>query len=126
MNTDERFEILPDSQRYRIAGESQAWVAPAKPMDEVALLYHLRTLDLAPGQRVSLNGYFRNGWNPVRVAATGRERVTLASGASATCIHLRVSAAGTSADIWLTDDARRVPARISVPTRLGRVDLLLQ
>jgi hypothetical protein len=126
INTDERFEIVPDSQRYRIAGESQAWVAPPEPMDEVALLYHLRTLDLAPGQRVALNGYFRNGWNPVRVAATGRERVTLASGASVPCIHLRVSAAGTSADIWLTDDARRVPARISMPTRLGRVELRLR
>ena len=126
INSAERFEIVPDSQRYRVVGESQAWVAPAKPMDEVALLYHLRTLDLAPGQRVTLNGYFRNGWNPVRVAATGRERVTLASGASVTCIHLRVSAAGTSADIWLTDDARRMPARMSVPTRLGNVTLLLQ
>lgn len=126
IDSDERFEILPDSQRYRIAGESQAWVAPPRPMDEVALLYHLRTLDLAPGQRVALNGYFRNGWNPVRVAAIGRERVTLASGASVTCIHLRVSAAGTSADIWLTDDRRRVPAKLSVPTKLGTVTLLLQ
>lgn len=126
ISTDERFEIVPDSQRYRIAGESQAWVAPPTPMDEIALLYYLRTLDLAPGQRVALNGYFRNGWNPVHVAATGRERVALASGASVTCIRLHVSAAGTSADIWLTDDERRVPARISVPTKLGRVELRLR
>jgi hypothetical protein len=126
ISSDEQFEILPDSQRYRRAGESQAWVAPAQPMDEIALLYHLRTLDLAPGQRVTLNGYFRNGWNPVRVAATGRESVPLASGRSVICIRLHVSAAGTSADIWLTDDARRVPARIRVPTKLGQVELRLR
>lgn len=126
IGSDEQFEILPDSQRYRLAGESQAWVAPERPMDEIALLYHLRTLDLAPGQRMNLHGYFRNGWNPVRVAATGRENVTLASGRTVTCIRLRVSAAGTSADIWLTDDDRRAPARLNVPTRLGNVTLLLK
>ncbi len=126
ISSDEQFEIVPDSQRYRLSGETQAWVAPPQPMDEIALLYHLRTLDLAPGQRVTLNGYFRNGWNPVRVAATARERVTLASGTTVTAVHLKVSAAGTSADIWLTDDERRIPARIRVPTRLGQVELRLR
>jgi len=119
--TDERFEIVPDSGLYRVEGAAGAWVAPAQPLDELALLYHLRTLRLAPGSSHTLNGYFRNGYNPVRIRVTGREMVELGSGEEVACLALTISAAGLTSHVWLTDDAARVPARLRVPTMLGRV-----
>jgi hypothetical protein len=123
--TDERFVIVPDSGLYRAEGSADAWVTPSQPLDELALLYHLRTLPLVPGSSHTLRGYFRNGYNPVRVRVTGREMVELGSGEEVACLALTVSAAGLTSQVWLTDDAARVPARLRVPTMLGRVTLLL-
>lgn len=118
---NEQFEILPDSQRYRVAGEDGAWVAPAKPLDELAMLYYLRTLDLAPGQNIALRGYFKNGWNPVMVRVLAREVVKTGNGRQVSCLRLRVSASGAQSEICLTDDARRIPAEVTVPLSFGRV-----
>lgn len=121
--TDERWLIMPDSARYREEGSPQAWVAPAHPMDELAMLYYVRTLPLATGFARQLNGYFRNGFNPVTIRVVGREPVTVGSGRSVPCLRVQVSAAGQSSDIWFTDDARRVPARAVVPLKYGRATL---
>jgi hypothetical protein len=123
--TDERFVIVPDSGLYRAEGAAGAWVTPAQPLDELALLYYLRTLRLTPGSSHTLRGYFRNGYNPVRVRVTGREMVELGSGEEVACLALTVSAAGLTSEVWLTDDAARVPAQLRVPTVLGRVRLVL-
>lgn len=120
-----RFEIVPDSLRYREEGTRSDFVTPRKPLDELALVYHLRTLALAPGRAVVLNGYFRNGYNPVTVSVTGREAVTLGDGSVVTCLALRIAAAGATSELWLTDDARRLPARVRVQLPFGRATLLL-
>ena len=122
--TDESWLILPDSARYRLEGSGQNWVAPAHPMDELAMLYYVRTLPLTVGYTRALRGYFRNGFNPVTVSVTGREAVTVGSGASVNCLRVRVSAAGQSSDIWFTDDAKRIPARAVVPLKWGRATLV--
>lgn len=121
--TDEQYRILPDSQRYRLEGSGQDYVAPPQPMDELAMLYYIRTLPLAPGHTRTLNGYFRNGFNPITVSVLGRENVKLGSGVSVPCFHLTVSAAGRSSDLWITDNARRIPARVTVPLPIGRATL---
>lgn len=123
---DRRFEIVPDSLRYREEGSSQAWVAPANPLDELALLYYLRTLTFEVGQARALRGYFKSGYNPVTVRATGRERVTLGNGTTLPSIALRVTAAGSTIDVWLSDDARRLPVQLDLPLSFGRVRLLLR
>jgi hypothetical protein len=112
------------SSRYRRTGGGQDYVAPAHPMDELALLYYLRTLPLKPGDSRALRGYFQNGFNPVTVTVLGRERVEVGSGVTYPCLRLRIAAAGKSSDLWLTDDARRIPARASVSLPLGTATLV--
>lgn len=123
--TDETFRIVADSQRYRLEGTAQDWRTPPHPLDELALLYYLRTLPLQPGDNRLLRGYFKNGWNPVRIQVTGREPVTLGSGRTITCLALRITAAGAVSEIWLSDDARRIPAQLRLPLSVGRVKLVL-
>jgi hypothetical protein len=121
--TDEQWQILPDSARYRLAGSDQDFMTPAHPMDELALLYYIRTLPLTPGQSRALRGYFRNGFNPITVSVLGKEMVKVGSGASLRCLHLTVSAAGRTSELWITDDARRIPARATVPLPIGGATL---
>lgn len=122
---EHHFEIVPDSLRYREIG-GRDWVTPAAPLDELALLYYLRTLPLRPGERRALQGYFRNGYNPVVVSVGGRESVTLGSGQTVSCLPLTVTAAGTTSRVWLTDDGRRLPAQLDLPLSFGRVRLVLR
>jgi hypothetical protein len=123
---EHHFEIVPDSLRYRESGGGRDWVTPAAPLDELALLYYLRTLPLRPGERRALRGYFRNGYNPVVVSVGGRESVTLGSGQAVSCLALTITSAGTTSRVWLTDDARRLPAQLDLPLSFGRVRLVLR
>jgi hypothetical protein len=61
----------------------------------------------------------------VRVRVVGRERVQLADGATVSTLALQVTAAGAMSEVWLTDDARRLPAQLRVPLPIGRVTLTL-
>lgn len=123
--TDERFRIVPDSLRYRLEGSRQDWVTPPEPLDELALLYRLRSLPLRAGASFALRGYFKNGYNPLRVTVTGREPVRLASGESVDCFALRITAAGAMSRVWITDDARRLPAQVELGLPVGRVRVVL-
>lgn len=123
--TNESFRIIGDSLRYRVEGGSQDWVTPEEPLDELAMLYRIRSLGLEPGSTRELHGYFKAGWNPVRVRVMGRQQVTLGDGTIVSTLALQVTAAGAMSEVWLTDDARRIPAQLRVPLPIGRVTLTL-
>ena len=123
--TSESYRIVGDSLRYRLEGGGQDWVTPDEPLDELAMLYRIRSLPLEPGSTRELDGYFKAGWNPVRVRVLGREQVTLGDGSTVPTLALQVTAAGAMSEVWLTDDARRIPAQLRVPLPIGRVTLTL-
>jgi hypothetical protein len=123
--TSESFRIVGDSLRYRPEGGGQDFVTPAEPLDELALLYRLRSLPLEAGGSYELRGYFKAGWNPVRVRVVGRQMVELGDGSNVRTVALQVSAAGAMSEVWLTDDPRRLPAQLRVPLPVGRVTLVL-
>ena len=106
---------LARHERIRIAIPLRTW------LDRLA--EHVRTLPLTPGQSRALRGYFRNGFNPITVSVLGKEMVKVGSGASVRCLHLSVSAAGRTSELWITDDARRIPARATVPLPIGGATL---
>ncbi len=121
---EHEYVIVPDSARYRQTGVPRDWVAPSEPLDELAFLYFLRTVPLRPGRSYSFSRYFRTGYNPVQVEVTGRESIALADG-SVRCLALRVTTRGVVMRVWLTDDARRLPAQLEVPLQFGEVVLQL-
>jgi hypothetical protein len=119
------YVIVPDSARYREEGVPGDWVAPADPLDELAFLYYLRTAPLQVGRTYRLARYFKTGYNPIEVRVTGREPVPMAGGTSTQCLAVSVTTRGTTMRLWLTDDARRVPAQLEVPLPFGSVTLNL-
>ena len=122
---EHRYVIVPDSARYREEGMTDDWVAPANPLDELAFLYYLRATPLEVGRTYSLSRYFKTGYNPIEVSVAGRESIAMPGGVTTPCLALRVSTRGTTMRVWLTDDARRVPAQLEIPLPFGSVTLTL-
>ena len=122
---EQRYQILPDSSRYRQEGLAQDWVAPRDALDELAFLYYLRTIPLEVGRSYTFSRYFQTGYNPVQVRVTGRDALTLYDGTSVPCLGVEVTARGKTVGMRLTDDARRLPVELDLPLPYGSVTLVL-
>ena len=120
---EQRYQIVPDSSRYRLEGGGQDWVAPRDALDELAFIYYLRTAPLESGRSYTISRYFRSGYNPISVRVVGRESVTLFDNSSVPCFVLEVTTRGTTMRVRLTDDARRLPVQVEVPMTFGTVSL---
>jgi hypothetical protein len=122
---EKRFQIVPDSGRYRQEGVGQDWAAPRDALDELAYLYYIRTVPLKVGQTFSMSRYFMTGYNPVQVRVTGREQVALFDGRTVPCVTVELTARGSTVSVSLTDDARRLPVQLTLPLPYGSVLLTL-
>jgi Protein of unknown function (DUF3108) len=122
---EERYQIVPDSSRYRQEGGSQDWVAPRNAIDELGFLYYLRTVPLEVGKSYSFSRYFKTGYNPILVRVTGRESLALPGGRTAPCLVVEVTARGQTMGVRFTDDARRLPVSMDLPLPYGSVTLEL-
>jgi Protein of unknown function (DUF3108) len=122
---EERYQIVPDSGRYRQEGVPRDWVTPRDALDELAYLYYVRTMPLKVGQSFTMSRYFKTGYNPVQVRVTGREPVALFDGRTVPCFTLELTARGSTVAVSLTDDARRLPVQLTLPLPYGSVLLTL-
>ncbi len=123
--TEERYQIIPDSSRYRQEGVPRDWAAPSNPLDELAFLYYLRTMPLAVGGLYQVPRYFKTGYNPIDVRVVGRQQASLPNGTTAPVLVLEVTSRGLMMGVHLTDDARRLPVELTVPLPYGTVTLEL-
>ncbi|MGH7629844.1 MAG: DUF3108 domain-containing protein [Gemmatimonadales bacterium] len=123
--SDQRFLIYPDSGRFRIEGRPEIWGTTAEPLDELAFLYFLRTVPLEVGRSYAWSRYFHTGYNPVRVQVLGRETLSLPDGRQVPCLALRLRARHASSEVWLSDDARRLPVQLRGRLAFGEVTLRL-
>jgi hypothetical protein len=122
---EERYQIVPDSGRYRQEGVPQDYAAPRDALDELAYLYYLRTVPLEVGKSFTLSRYFKTGYNPVQVRVTGREPAALFDGRTIPCFVLELTTRGATIGVRLTDDARRLPVELILPLPYGTVSLVL-
>jgi hypothetical protein len=122
---EDRFQIVPDSLRYRREGTRRDWAAPPHPLDELAFLYYLRTMSLQVGKSYTLSRYFQTGYNPVALKVTGRPTLKLPDGRSVPCFALVLTSRGNTLNVWLTDDARRLPVQLEIPFWFGNARLKL-
>jgi hypothetical protein len=122
---EERYQIIPDSSRYRVEGKPQNWTAPENPLDELAFLYYLRTMPMKVGGAYRLSRYFKTGYNPIQVQVVARDTARLPSGASVPVLVVEVTSRGTTVGVRFTDDARRLPVQLDLPLPYGSVTLEL-
>jgi hypothetical protein len=140
-NRDKTLDFYPDEmrwQRVRIdsAGnahdtEEKGNLATSEPLDDVSFLYHLRTMPLEVGQTYTVPRYYKADGNPVRVTVVRKERIKVPAGEYETVvIHPVIKAKGLfaeggEAEVWLSDDDRRMLIKLKAKVSVGTLNMEL-
>jgi hypothetical protein len=126
------YEIFPDSGFFRQEKREGTEPSVSNPLDDAAFFYFLRTLDLQVGKTYKFDRYFRQKMNPVVIKVDKREKMDLPDGREVSCLVLLpvvgeegIFAPRARAQLWLTDDAQRIPVQIRSRLPFGTVTLRL-
>ena len=79
------FHIHADSGFFRNHSDTVTHATPRLPLDDLAFIYYLRTMELKTGGVYSLSRYFRNDHNPVTVTVIGHDSVEMPDGNRCYC-----------------------------------------
>lgn len=110
-------------------GESDS--IPANALDECAFVYFVRTIPLEVGETYEWNRYFRFDRNPVVLRVLRRETVKVPAGEFSTIVvrpiikTRGIFSEGGEAEIFITDDDRRIPVMMKSKLVVGSVTLEL-
>jgi Protein of unknown function (DUF3108) len=127
------YEIYPDSERYEQEQRPGSQPSVQDPLDDAAFFYFLRTIPLEIGKTYTYDRYFKKNLNPVTIRVLKREKMDLPDGTKVDCLILNpvvgeegVFAPRAEAQLWLSDDARRIPVQIRSRLPFGTVTLRLE
>jgi hypothetical protein len=125
------FEIYPDKQTYLQVGKTEK-PSVADPLDDGSFLYFIRTVPLVMGKTYEFNRYFIPDRNPVKIRVLRKEQVRVPAG-TFDCIVIQpiiktkgIFSENGQAEIWLTDDARRIMVQMRSKLAFGSLNLLLR
>ena len=124
------YVIDPENRRY-VKNAEEPTEAAADPLDDVSMIYYVRTLPLRDGDRYELNRYFQPDANPVIVRVIGREQITVPAGTfSAIVVEPQIKTSGIfsqngHARLWFTDDSSRVLLQMKSSMKIGSINLYL-
>ncbi|MBA3657110.1 MAG: DUF3108 domain-containing protein [Gemmatimonadaceae bacterium] len=102
------------------------------PLDDGSFLFFIRTIPLKVGETYSFNRYFRPDRNPVRVRVLRKERITVPAGTfDAIVLQPVIKTKGIfsedgRAEIWLSDDERRIMLQLKSKLSFGSLNLHLR
>jgi hypothetical protein len=128
---DRTFEIFPERGVFRQDDEEEQPTV-ARPLDDGAFFYFVRTVPLVVGEVYEFDRYFRPDRNPVRVRVLRRERVKVPAGEfDAIVIQPVIKTKGLFAEsarteLWLTDDDRRILLKMVSQLPFGSLSLHLK
>ncbi len=129
----ERFyEIYPDLGTYSEKGEVEHAPSVADPLDDAAFMYFVRTIPLEVGQTYEFNRYFRPDRNPVQIRVLRKETIKVPAGSYQTIvIQPIIKSKGIfsekgHAEMWLTDDSRRLLVQMKTDLSIGSLNLYLR
>lgn len=123
-------QIYPDRQVFQRRGKTEL-PSVSDPMDDVSLVYFVRTLALEPGQCYVLRRYYMPEGNPVVLHVTRRERVRVPAGTfNAIVVHPEITTGGIfsqngRAELWLAEDSTRAVLQLKSQLPFGSINLYL-
>lgn len=104
----------------------------AQPLDQASFLFFARTQPLEVGQTYSYDRYYKPQSNPVTLAVLRREEVTVPAG-KFKCIVVRptfksngIFGQNGRAEVWFTDDDRRLMVKMATQVAFGSITLQLK
>ncbi len=125
------FEIYPDRGVFT---EDQKEPQPTVnlPLDDGSFLFFIRSIPLEVGKEYSFDRYFRPDRNPVRIVVLRKETINVPAGQFETIVIRPIIKArgvfseGGRAEVWLTDDSRRLMVQMKTHMKLGSLSLFLR
>lgn len=127
---DRTFEIFPE-EGFLVAHGRDTLATVAEPLDDGAFLYFVRTIPLEVGETYVFERYFRADRNPVTIKVLRKERIRVKTGEyDAIVIQPVIKASGMFAEggeaqIWLSDDDRRIMLQMKSKFSVGTITLEL-
>lgn len=128
----QRYEIFPDRRVYDETTDAAGEVPSiAEPLDDAAFLYFLRTVPLEVGKTYSFNRYFKPDRNPITIKVLRKERVKVPAGTFDAVVVQPVIktkgifSEGGRAEVWLSDDDRRMMLQLRSKLSFGSLNLHL-
>ena len=128
------YEFYPQEKRFERGDNDEAKGMPTdEPLDDIAFLYFVRSLQLEVGQEYRFDRYFKEGGNPVVLRVLRIETIEVPAGRFETIVVRPIIQTkglfgqGGEAELYFTNDDRRilVQMRSSVPV-VGRLTLHLK
>ena len=125
-----RYEIFPEEKKYRENNDTLKASVDA-PLDEWSFIYFIRTIRVAVGQTREFQRYFKPDRNPVVIRALRRDTVEVPSGRYPTVVvrpTIRtkgIFAEDGQAELWFSDDARRMLVQMKTKFSGFSLSLLL-
>ncbi len=125
------FDIFPERKTYIQHGKTEQQ-SVANPLDDGSFLFFIRTVPLVVGETYEFHRYFIPDRNPVKIRVLRRERVNVPAG-TFDCIVLQpiiktrgIFSENGQAEIWLSDDARRIMVQMKTKLAFGSLNLYLR
>lgn len=126
-----RYEIFPERGMMR-EGDRPEEPTVTNPLDEGSFLYFVRTLPLEVGKTYEFSRYFKAQGNPVRIRVLRRESVTVPGGTFQTVVlqptfqTKGIFSQNGRAEVWITDDERRMMVQMKSKLSFGSLNLFLK
>jgi hypothetical protein len=127
------FNIFADSGFFRQEDfPDTTFETVAEPLDDASFFYFVRTVDLLLGERHEFQRYFRPDRNPVVIEIVGRDTIDVPAGRFPVITTRPIIKGGgilaekAKANIWVSDDDRRVVVQIKSKFSFGTVTMRLK
>lgn len=125
------YEIYPERSEYQELGDSVR-ASVSEPLDDGSFVYFIRTVPIKTGDTLTFQNYFKPDRNPVIIRAVRNERVEVPAGKfDAVVIRPTIKAKGLfaeggNAELWFSDDERRMMLQMKTKLSFGSLNLFLR
>jgi len=127
------FEIFPERAVYNeVFKRNREMPSVAEPLDDGSFMFFIRTVPLEVGKTYEFHRYFKPDRNPVVIRVLRRERVRVPAGAFDAIVlqpiikTSGIFSEGGQAEIWLTDDDKRMMLQMRSRLSFGSLNLYLR
>jgi len=126
-----RYEIFPERGMFK-ENERAEEPTVSNPLDDGSFMYFVRTLDLEVGKTYEFSRYFKAQGNPVRIKVVRRETITVPAGTFKTVVlqptfqTKGIFSQNGQAEVWLSDDERRIMVQMKSKLSFGSLNLYLR
>ncbi|MDE3058921.1 MAG: DUF3108 domain-containing protein [Bacteroidota bacterium] len=124
-----------DQNRHVVSAKGKQFPIPPYVHDIVSAFYYVRTIDFShsrPGERIHLHNFYKDSTYALDVKFIGRQTVDVKAG-TFKCIIVEplVKEGGLFKSegrilIWLSDDDRKIPVKVSTEVLIGSIDAELR